>query len=178
MPALRWPVPFLRERATFQRAWLAWVRPRLTLVAVRPPACRYWCTAPGLGGCDLATCQAIHYDQPGQTPLLFDLWVDPSEAYPLTSANPNATDPIMMDPVTGHSHPNVQGVLSDIAAARAKEIAEFTAGKLIAPPDLPSEKGPNGTSLYAVCCDRAKNCDCDGQPSGGGERPWFANLDF
>jgi len=52
-----------------------------------------------------------------------------------------------------------------------KELASFTKGHLIAPPDLPGE----GKGKYGVCCDRdpfAKRtlpgnatCDCNGKPS-------------
>jgi hypothetical protein len=35
----------------------------------------YWCTAPGLGGCKLPSCQSVHY--PAPIPLLFNLWEDP-----------------------------------------------------------------------------------------------------
>merc|ERR1711935_265216 len=46
----------------------------------------YWCTAPGLGGCSLPSCKQVKYAV--ATPLLFNLWEDPSEAYPLTPVNP------------------------------------------------------------------------------------------
>lgn len=114
-----------------------------------PQACRYgkykahWHTAPGLGGCDGCTKKSF------DPPLLFNIEEDPSEAYPLTT---NGTQP---------SDPQLITVLAALKDARAKEVASMVYGKLVAPPDGPGE-GPN---KYAVCCDRAKGCDCNGKPS-------------
>ena len=45
-------------------------------------------------------------------------------------------------------------------AALKQELATFTHGKLVAPPDSADGTGPN---KYGVCCDRGKEqCDCDG----------------
>ena len=96
------------------------------------------------GGCD--GCTTAHYPDP---PLLFDVEVDPSEAYPLTVNNTAPTDPA------------VAAVVAGIKKALARELATMTFGKLVPAPDEPGE-GPN---KYGVCCDRAKNCDCDGPPT-------------
>jgi arylsulfatase A len=98
----------------------------------------HWATGPGLGGC--TDCTKIKY--PADKPLLFDIEVDPSEAYPMTGA---------------------QDVLTPIVAAYQHELATFTKEKLIAPPDGPHE----GKNMYGVCCDRVQKganatCDCDG----------------
>ena len=52
-------------------------------------------------------------------------------------------------------------MLADIEAAHQKELATFTYGHLVPAPDLPGE----GPGKYGVCCDRTKNCDCNGKPS-------------
>jgi hypothetical protein len=64
-----------------------------------------------------------------------------------------------------------------------KEIATFTHGTLIPAPNIPSEKQPDGSYLYAICCDRSKGCDCDGAPHSkhvapqtSETGPWFADL--
>jgi len=128
----------------------------------------YWCTGPGLGGC--AGCNKKQYPT---TPLLFNLWEDPSEAYPLTPADPNAT-------AAFKPGPDIAPVLEAIAKAQADEIATFTKGHLVSPANLPAEKQPDGSYKYAICCDRSKGCDCDGKPRSGADKPqgpWFANLD-
>ena len=66
--------------------------------------------------------------------LLFNVRVDPSEAYPLDDADVKAT----------------------ILKKLQTELKTFTWGKLVAPPDEPGE-GPN---QYGVCCSRALDCDC------------------
>ena len=124
----------------------------------------YWCTAPGLGGCKLPSCTSVKY--PLDTPLLFNLWEDPSEAYPLTPANPNpnATSGSSAAYVGageyngavnsmyggGPSKPDVQPILDAINAAYAKEVATFTHGSLHSPPNLPSEKQPDGSYAYVA----------------------------
>eukprot|EP00039_Didymoeca_costata_P029425 m.24627 g.24627 ORF g.24627 m.24627 type:complete len:574 (+) comp7626_c0_seq1:438-2159(+) len=114
----------------------------------------YWCTAPGLGGCDTSVypnCVAKHYNN---VPLLFNVWEDPSEAYPLTQNDTNWKPP-----------PELVPVLDAIQKAHDAEIASFVTGVLVAPPPLPSEKQPDGSYAYAICCDRSKQCDCNGKPS-------------
>ena len=97
-------------------------------------------TGPGLSGC--AGCKTICYD-----PLmLFNIEEDPSEGYPLavnTTTGPYAD------------------VIAKIMAAHAEEAKTMHYGTLIKAPDQPGE----GPGKYGVCCDRSKNCDCNGPPS-------------
>ena len=115
------------------------------------------------------------------TPLLFNLWEDPSEAYPLTPVNNASTAAEQHE--WKRNNPHLQPVLDAIQAAHDHEVATFTHGSLVSPPGTPAEKQPDGTFLYAVCCDRAKDCDCDGKPSSSRyaearqlQQPWFADL--
>jgi len=114
-----------------------------------PSACRHgkykahWVTGPGLGGC--TGCVTKKFDPP----LLFNIEEDPSEAYPLTE---NGVQP---------DDPEIKAVLAALETAREQEKATMHYGTLVAPPDGPGE----GTNKYGVCCDRAKGCDCNGNPS-------------
>jgi hypothetical protein len=151
----------------------------------------YWCTAPGLGGCKLPSCKKVSYPPP--MPLLFNLWEDPSEAYPLTPAvppNASSAGSIQYADVAwssydgfggafgGPNRPEIQPVLDAINDAYNKEVATFTHGSLVAPPNLPSEKQPDGSYAYAICCDRSKQCDCDGKPASAYEQlPDWLELD-
>ena len=98
----------------------------------------HFATGPGLGGC--TGCEKKCFcDDPSSGDcemLLFNVRVDPSEAYPLEDAD----------------------VKASILKALQTELETFTWGKLVAPPDQPGE-GPN---RYGVCCDRKQDCDCDG----------------
>jgi arylsulfatase A len=94
----------------------------------------HWCTGPGLGGQD----KKITYD----TPLLFNVEKDPSEA-----------EPVSTDKGEGKT------VVEEIMAAYANEVATFTTQNLIAEPDEEGE----GPGHYAVCCDVSQNCKCDGE---------------
>ena len=76
------------------------------------------------------------FDEKSCQPLLFDVLVDPSEAYPL----------------------NIPSISSAIVAGLQEELRTFHYGKLTAPPDQPGE----GPGRYGVCCDRTKRCDCSG----------------
>ena len=107
--------------------------------------------------CSLLACALFRY-QP--TPLLFDVWEDPSEAYPLTPSNQTE---IQTD---------IPAVLAAIEAARQQEDASFVQMPVDQPDLLPSEKDG-----VAICCDRSKQCDCDGKPAGDA-RPWFATLGY
>merc|ERR1711904_710677 len=49
--------------------------------------------------------------------------------------------------------------MSAIKKAYSDWLANFTTQKLIPEPDSKEEKQ---SGMYGVCCDRAKNCDCDG----------------
>lgn len=110
-----------------------------------PSAMRYgeykahFSTGPGLSGCK--NCEHICYcKDPANNNcdiLLFNIREDPSEAYPVN----NKTD-----------------VVNAVVAALQHEMATFTYGKLVAPPDGPGE----GPGKYGVCCDREKGCDCSG----------------
>jgi hypothetical protein len=108
----------------------------------------HWATGPGLGGC--INCSKILYPD---VPLLFDIEVDPSEAYPLVSDNKMPKG-------------DLASVVTAIVAAYNHEVATFTINGLVAPPDGPHE----GKDMYGVCCDRATKganatCDCNGPPS-------------
>eukprot|EP01060_Flectonema_neradi_P024603 TRINITY_DN33525_c0_g1_i1.p1 TRINITY_DN33525_c0_g1~~TRINITY_DN33525_c0_g1_i1.p1 ORF type:complete len:558 (+),score=114.15 TRINITY_DN33525_c0_g1_i1:38-1675(+) len=111
-----------------------------------PTAARYgkykahFASGPGIFGC--TGCDKICYDPI----LLFDVEEDPSEAYPLAV---NTTSGTYAD------------VISKILAAKKRENETMYFGELIKAPDQPGE-GPN---KYGVCCDRSKNCDCNGAPS-------------
>jgi len=101
----------------------------------KPSSVRYgkwkahWCTGPGLSGC--ANCTTIRYN----TPLLFNVEKDPSEAEPESDR---------------------ADVIDAIQAAYRAEVASFTTQSLIAAPDEQGE----GQGHYAVCCDVEQNCEC------------------
>lgn len=97
----------------------------------------HWCTGPGLGGKD----PKITYD----TPLLFNVEKDPSEAEPVSTDKGEGKD-----------------VVEAIMAAYDDEVASFTTQNLIAEPDEEGE----GPGHYAVCCDLSLNCKCDGDSAG------------
>jgi len=97
----------------------------------------HWCTGPGLGGKD----KKITYD----TPLLFNVEKDPSEAEPVSTDSGEGKD-----------------VVEAIMAAYDDEVASFTTQNLIAEPDEEGE----GPDHYAVCCDLSLNCKCDGDSAG------------
>ena len=125
--------------------------------AAKPSAARYgpfkahWATGPGLSGCTPGPgapvgCPKKHYPD---VPLLFNVAVDPSEAYALTENNTMPTDP------------NLRAVVAFLQAAYAEEVASLNAYTAPPAPDGPGE----GAGKYGVCCDRKKGCDCDGKPS-------------
>jgi arylsulfatase A len=101
----------------------------------------HWCTGPGLGGC--TNCTKIYYED--DAPLLFNVEVDPSEAAPVD---------VKLDDEGA-------AALKRIVHALAMEKATFVHQKNTPLPDGPGE----GPGKYGVCCDRSKNCDCDGKPS-------------
>ena len=82
-------------------------------------------------------------------PLVFNVEVDPSEAYALVHNNTMPTDPELVT------------LVETLQDAYKKEVASLNAYKKDPPPDEPGE----GPGAYGVCCDRAKGCDCDGPPS-------------
>merc|ERR1712110_765129 len=113
-----------------------------------PATCRHgkwkahWCTGPGLGGCK--NCTRIFYDD--DAPLLFNIEVDPAESTPAkTDVDAEAA-----------------AALKRIVHALAMEKATFVHQKNTPLPDGPGE----GPGLYGVCCDRSKDCDCNGKPAG------------
>jgi len=123
----------------------------------KPSAARYgpwkahWATGPGLGGCDVgpeapAGCPTIKYPD---VPLLFNVAVDPSEAYPLTANNTIPTDAKLKE------------VVQYLQVAYAQETQSLVPH--VSPP-APDEEG-EGPGKYGVCCDRSKGCDCDGAPT-------------
>jgi arylsulfatase A-like enzyme len=113
----------------------------------------YWCTGPGLGGCK--NCSSIQYNT--STPLIFNVGQDPSEAAPLEG---NDAAPFQAQAV----------------AAYTTEVATFTREQLISPPGQPDEKQPDGSYKYAICCDRSKDCDCNGKPSNLGALPGWMDT--
>ena len=58
------------------------------------------------------------------------------------------------------------------------QVATFTRETLVSPPGQPSEMY-NGTYMYAICCDRTKDCDCNGIPLAARAKveqlPWFVD---
>jgi arylsulfatase A len=112
-----------------------------------PATCRHgpwkahWCTGPGLGGCH--NCSIIHYAD--NKPLLFNVEVDPSES----------------TPVKLEESAEAMLAAKRIISALAMEKATFVHQRNTPLPDGPGE----GPGKYGVCCDRSKNCDCDGDPS-------------
>lgn len=114
-----------------------------------PATCRHgkwkahWCTGPGLGGC--TNCTTIKYGD--HAPLLFNVEKDPSESTPVNSPDIEASE-----------------ALQRILKAFAMEKATFVHQQNTPLPDGPNE----GPGLYGVCCDRSKNCDCNGAPSQSG----------
>jgi arylsulfatase A len=112
-----------------------------------PATCRHgpwkahWCTGPGLGGCP--NCRTIRYAE--EKPLLFNVEVDPSESTPVDTKA------------------SVEGAAAmiRIVSALAMEKATFVHQANVPLPDGHGE----GPGMYGVCCDRSKNCDCDGRPS-------------
>jgi len=122
-----------------------------------PSAARYgpfkahWATGPGLSGCKPGPgapvgCPVKEY---AEVPLLFNVDVDPSEAYALTENN------------TMPSDPKLQQVIKTLQAAYKEQIRALVPHASPAAPDAPGE----GPGTYGVCCDRSKGCDCDGKPS-------------
>jgi len=122
-----------------------------------PSAARYgpfkahWATGPGLSGCKPGPgapvgCPTKKYPD---VPLLFNVEVDPSEAYALTDNN------------TMPSDPKLRQVVRVLQEEYAKQV------QILVPhhtPDAPDGPGES-PGKYGVCCDRSKGCDCDGQPS-------------
>lgn len=112
---------------------------------IRPTAVRHgkwkahWCTGPGLDGCE--GCRVIQHDPP----LLFNVEKDPSEAEPVITSSDEG-----------------KAAVEAIQAAYKAEVASFTTQELIPEPD---EKG-EGPGRYAVCCDRAQMCKCNGDLTG------------
>mmetsp|Transcript_56321 Transcript_56321/g.180831 ORF Transcript_56321/g.180831 Transcript_56321/m.180831 type:complete len:599 (+) Transcript_56321:53-1849(+) len=104
----------------------------------------HFCTGPGLGGCQ--GCKIKKYME---APLLFNVEKDPSEAIPL---NPDGEMP---------HDAEAAAAIGRIQKAHATERATFVYGSLVPEPDGPGE----GPGRYGVCCDRSKQCDCDGAPS-------------
>eukprot|EP01065_Artemidia_motanka_P041875 TRINITY_DN5499_c0_g1_i1.p1 TRINITY_DN5499_c0_g1~~TRINITY_DN5499_c0_g1_i1.p1 ORF type:complete len:566 (+),score=200.06 TRINITY_DN5499_c0_g1_i1:84-1700(+) len=107
-----------------------------------PSAMRYgkykahFATAPGLSGC--LGCEKKKY--PPTAPLLFDIEVDPSEAYPLSGSE-------------------YADVVSAIAAAYDAETSgpsAMTFGKLVAPAPVPGEVPGD----WGICCNRTLKCMC------------------
>ena len=112
---------------------------RWSVAAVRHgPYKAHWCTAPGMSNIGVVR---LYRD----TPLLFDVEQDPSEAFPL---NPNGTIP---------TNPIHLAALERIRRAHAMEVATFSYGVARPEPDGPGE----GPGRYGQCCDRRRACKCD-----------------
>lgn len=99
----------------------------------------HWCTGPGMGQSDQNLTRI--YDPP----KLFDVERDPSEANPLNDDNEMPTDNDDL------------AAMNRILAAYAMEKATFDFGTILPVPDGPHE----GPKQYGVCCDRARNCNCE-----------------
>ena len=90
--------------------------------------------------------------------MVFNVEVDPSEQFPLTS---NGTEP---------SDPAVAAVLAFANASYALYMSEYVPGELTRAngglADDSEEEIVNGTAYYGVCCARqsGNTCDCDGAP--------------
>ena len=107
----------------------------------------HWATGPGLSGCKAspsapAGCPTLFYTG---GPLLFNVEVDPSEAYNLTDGKtmPAADSPL-------------RAVVETLNKARAAEIATVHQVHTPPAPDGPGE----GPGTYGVCCDRKRACNC------------------
>jgi len=121
-----------------------------------PTAARYgpykahWRTGPGLSGCSPSPaapigCPTVRYDG---GPLLFNVEIDPSEAYPLSFNTTTSSDPVIAE------------VLATLTAAYAQQVTELQPHPSPPAPDGPGE----GPGTYGVCCNRTLSCDCDGPP--------------
>jgi hypothetical protein len=127
----------------------------------------YWATGPGLGGCKWPTCQKVEY--PAESPLLFNVHIDPSEGIPLSGALAHAPDP---GPSDGLPVPQaeIDAAVVALAKAFAVESATYTRGKLENITLLPGESCTGCT--IAICCDgdpfktqpKPPSCDCNGAP--------------
>ena len=83
----------------------------------------YWATGPGLGGCDWPTCKKMTY--PDESPLLFNVRIDPSEGIPLNpwqgpSPSGNNTGPTDGPPVPLEE---IQAVLAKLVAVRTSMLS-------------------------------------------------------
>jgi len=110
----------------------------------KPSSCRWgsykahWWTASGLtGGHENPT----FYPNP---PLLFNVDVDPSEAYPLTVNNTQPKDDY------------IKIIVQQFQDAYAEEVRTFNFNNPPPEPDQPYEAGDK----YGLCCDRTKDCYC------------------
>lgn len=103
----------------------------------------------------MSGCEGCERKLYSKTPLLFNVEKDPSEGLPL---NPNG------EAVVGDRE--AAEALRRIEQAYQQEKATFVPGRIIPEPDATGE----GEGKYGVCCDRAKDCDCNGKPSDSGER--------
>ena len=118
------------------------------IAARHGPFKAHWRTGPGIGGCDNwpsespAGCPTLEYPD---VPLLFNVEVDPSEAYNLTDGKtmPAADSPL-------------RAVVETLNKARAAEIATVHQVHTPPAPDGPGE----GPGTYGVCCDRKRACNC------------------
>lgn len=115
---------------------------RTVIMAVRHgPYKAHFCTSPGLGG-NISDVTVFH-----KYPLLFDIDQDPSEAFPICTG----------DRLPEHN-PEANAAISRILRAYAMEKATFEYGHI---PPLPPGPG-EGPDRYGLCCDRSKNCFCEG----------------
>jgi hypothetical protein len=113
------------------------------IMAVRHgPYKAHFCTTPGLGGDRKAS---VVYDK---FPLLFNVEMDASEAWPLCDGDKSPDDPAD------------RAAIHRIMRAYAMELATFQYGTAEPLPPGPGEEKDG----YEICCDRATNCYCTTSP--------------
>ena len=116
----------------------------------------------------------LRLQYPTESPLLFNVCIDPSEGMPLSGALPSGSNPGPSPPFPAGPQPEVDEALSNIVAAYKRELATFVHGSLVEPDLLPGEK--TGEGFYVrLCCDKDPfkpppgefTCDCNGPPYSG-----------
>lgn len=160
----------------------------------------HWATGSGMGPCTFgggvyATCPHVKY--PMDSPLLFNVCIDPSESIPLsgyTNGTVNGPAPCngnagcepfnasKNDPTDGRptvSADVVAAVNAKLLAALKVELVTFFVGHTTDADLLPGEVNPANASevVVGICCDKDPHkpwpgdgsftCDCNGAPYSG-----------